>query len=366
MIIRKIKNILETRRYAKEGYSQFMIHSALKELKENYENYDMPKKTKKWAYDRGYNPWRIQQYGLTEENYKDVISDRDYLYIYPLNNQYKKWIDDKLTMKYVLAPFDRYLPKYYYHLMKTRGVMPLMNCPQGYGPNVDGLLQLIDDLGVVAAKLIAGTHGVGFYKLEAKDGTYFANGKSYNKAEFKQFLTSLDNYIITEFIKMHSDMEKINPYAVNTLRVMALNVHGDDPIVPFAYMRIGTKKSGVVDNVSQGGMVCKLDVATGRYYGGEVLKDHVYESVECHPDTGTKLEGIVPHWELVKMELIKICQYCPQLRWLGFDVAITPDGFCIIEINSHQELHKAHEYPAEAKEFLFQELAAKKEKYGRK
>ena len=86
MIIRKIKNILETRRYAKEGYSQFMIHSALKELKENYENYDMPKKTKKWAYDRGYNPWRIQQYGLTEENYKDVISDRDYLYIYPLNN----------------------------------------------------------------------------------------------------------------------------------------------------------------------------------------------------------------------------------------------------------------------------------------
>ena len=358
-----VKNFVATYYYTRKGYSSYYINFYRKEMKNAYQTFDMSKKEKKWAYKRGFNPWRIQQYGLTEENYRDVLSDRDYFYLYPLNNQYRKWIDDKLTMKYVLAPFDRFLPRYYYHIMKSRDVMPLMDCPQGYSANADGLLQLVEDLGVVAAKLIAGTHGVGFYKLEAKDGAYFANERNYNKTEFKQFLTSLDNYIITEYIQMHTDMAKINPYAVNTIRIIVINEHGNDPILPFAYMRIGTKKSGVVDNVAQGGMVCKLDVETGRFYGGEVLKDHVYESVKCHPDTGEKLEGIIPHWELVKTEIIKICKYCPQLRWLGFDVAITPEGFCIIEINSHQEIHKAHEYPAEVKDFLFRELAAKKAKY---
>ena len=347
----------------KKGYSSYYISFYSKELESGLKDKDFPLKERKWAYKRGFQPWRVKQYGLTEENYKNIMSDRDYFYLYPINNRYSLWIDDKLTMKYVLAPFDRFMPRYYFHLMKERDVMKLMDCPKELRPDIESVISLLENKGLLAAKMSAGTYGIGFYKLEYKDGLYFANEEKYSRDGFKEFLLSLDDYIITEFIEMHPDLKKINPGSVNTIRVTVINEHGNDTIIPFAFMRIGTKRSGVVDNVSKGGMVCKIDVETGRFYDGQVLKDHVYENVEYHPDTHERLEGIVPNWELVKKTLREMSEYCPQLKWLGYDIAITADGFSIIEINSHHGLHKAHEYPEAVNKFLFSELEKKKKKY---
>ena len=347
----------------KKGYSNYYISFYSDELKSGLKDKSFSLKERKWAYKRGFQPWRIKQYGLTEENYKNIMSDRDYFYLYPINNHYSSWVDDKLSMKYVLAPFDRFLPRYYFHIMKDRDIMKLMDCPEELGHDAGSIVSLLESKGQLAAKMSAGTYGIGFYKLEYKDSEYFANGEKYDRNSFEKFLLSLDDYIITEFIEMHPELKKINPGAVNTIRVTVINEHGNDTIIPFAFMRIGTKRSGVVDNVSKGGMVCKIDVGTGRFYDGQVLKDHVYENVEYHPDTHERLEGILPNWELVKKTLLEMSRYCPQLKWLGYDIAITADGFSIIEINSHHGLHKAHEYPEAVNKFLFSELEKKKKKY---
>ena len=348
----------------RKGWSVYGATYLLPDLKKAYRSSSLPKKERKWAYQRGFYPWHVEQYGLTEENYKSIISDRDYAYLYPLNNSYRKWIDDKLTMKYVLAPFDRFLPEYYYHLLQGRGVMRLMNCPAEYEAGIDGVIALLRDKKYLAAKLAVGICGVGFYKLEAKDDGFLANGKAYAEPEFRQFLQSLNDYIVMEFIEMHPDLKKINPHCVNTLRIMVINETGNEPILPYVYFRIGTQRSGEVDNVSQGGMICRVDAETGRFYGAESLSNHVYHSETHHPDTGEPLEGILPNWELVKRTLLEISRYCPQLTWLGYDVAITADGFKIIEINSHQMLHKAHEFPPEVNRYLFSELEKKKKRYG--
>lgn len=365
-ILNKVIFLLQRVYYNKKGFSNYYVSFWRKEMKESYKNSPIPKKKKKWAYKRGFLPHRLIHYSLTEENYKKIVSDRDYFYLYPLNNNYKMWIDDKLTMKYILRPFDRFLPKYYFHIMKERDVMRLMDCPKELDATVEGIINLLDDKGVLAAKTSAGTYGIGFYKLESKNHHYYVNGNEYTKENFKEFLKSLDDYIITEFVEMHKDIKKLNPSSVNTIRVTVINEHGNDPIIPFAFMRVGSKASGVVDNVAQGGMVCKVDVETGRFYNGEGLKNNLYFAVETHPDTGEKMEGFIPHWELVKTELKKMCEYYPQLKWLGYDVAITEDGFCILEINSHQGLHKAHEYPAEVTDFLMREIEKKKKKYNQK
>lgn len=352
--------------YKKRGYSNYYINFYRKELRKNYLSSTLPKKQKKWAYKRGFNPWRIEQYGLTEENHKDIISDRDYFYLYPINNYYSVWIDNKLTMKYILAPFDKYLPKYYFHLMKNRDVMRLMDCPPECDASVEGIIDLIDSCKIAVAKMAAGTYGIGFYKLEKSVNGYTVNKKEYNRSEFSEFLKSLDNYIITEYVQMHSRLKKIYPDAVNTIRVTVINETGNTPIISFAFMRIGTKKSGIVDNVAQGGMVCKVNVETGEFYDGEALKNHVYIKADVHPDTGEKIQGTIPNWEIVKTEIIKMAQYYPQLEWLGYDIAITEDGFKIIEINSHQGLHKAHEYPEVVKNYLERKLRFKKRKYNMK
>jgi hypothetical protein len=346
----------------KKGWSGYSINHMLPELKNAYRSSTLPKEERKWAYDRGFYPWRIKQYGMTEDNYKSIISDKDYAYLYPLNNQYRIWIDDKLTMKYILAPFDEFLPEYYYHLMTDRGVMRLMNCPADCEASFDGVVSLLREKKLLAAKKAAGSLGVGFYRLEVEGDGFLANGKPYTESEFRRFLQSLNDYVFTEFIEMHPDLKKINPFCVNTLRVMVINETGNDPILPYAYFRIGTQRSGEVDNISRGGMVCKVDVKTGRFYDAEVLIDHKYQSETHHPDTGEALEGILPNWELVKQTLLEISKYCPQLTWLGYDIAITEDGFKIIEINSHQMIHKAHEYPPEVNRFLFSELEKKKKR----
>ena len=350
--------------YQKKGCSIYYVNFLRKELKAAYKNTGLPKKDVKWAKDRGFFPWRIAQCGLTEENWRSVFSDRDYYYLHPINNKYRIWIDDKLTMKYLLAPFDRFLPQYYFQIMKDRDVMRLMNCPENLPASADGVISLLEERGLLAAKKSSGVYGVGFYKLAYEDGKYIVNGKPYDRAGFSAFLTSLDDYLITEFVEMHPYLKKIYPGSVNTVRVIMINEHGNDPIVPFAFLRIGTKKSGSVDNVAQGGMVMKVDVDTGRLYDAQSLHDHVYRSETVHPDTGVPLEGELPNWEIVKQGIVDIARYCPQFKWLGYDIAITQDGFQIVEINSHPGLHKPHELPAEITDFLFRELDAKKKKYG--
>ena len=49
----------------------------------------------------------------------------------------------------------------------------------------------------------------------------------------------------------------------------------------------------------------------------------------------------IPHWDEVIAAIREICAHYPQLRYLGFDIAVTEDSFRIIEINSLSGLHAA-------------------------
>ena len=83
--------------------------------------------------------------------------------------------------------------------------------------------------------------------------------------------------------------------------------------------------------------------------------------MDHHPDTGTLLEGYLPNWETVKKGVYDISMMIPQLEYLGFDIAITEDGFKILEINIHQDIHKAHEFTEEINRFFSEKIQYKKE-----
>ena len=333
-----------------KGYGVLWLKSAIDEYKAS----DLPAKEKIWALKRGFYPFRIAQYGLTEENYTQCLSDRMYKKLYPLNNSYKKWIDDKLSMKYILSPFDEFLPKYYFHLLAKRKVhvLKLADCPQKYNSDYEGILNLLKEKGELAVKPTGGTYGIGFCKLMFADGKYFVNGTEKNTLEMHSFLKKLQDHIIIEYVHMHPEIKRLNPNSLNTIRVMLINETGCDPYIASSFMRIGTKQSGIVDNTAQGGMFCKVDIENGRFYDGEKINDHIISPASHHPDTGEPIEGIIPNWSLVKEKLIAIANYMPQLEWMGFDIAITEKGFNIIEINSHQGLHRYHTYPEDVKEYF--------------
>lgn len=353
-----------TRNLRKKGYSAYMANEWYDTMRlDLLKNKNASLSEKIWCYRRGFLPWRLPQYGATKENYQDFLSDRDYMYLHQINNSYKKWIEDKMTFRYVLEPFKEFLPKYYYQIIRREGytvLVPLMDCPYGYEATFDELFRLLREKGKLALKSASGTHGIGFYKLEYKDNVYYANNKISSEYEIKKIILNFKSYyVVTEYVTMHDAIRDIYDGSVNTIRIMMINKDVYHPQLLDAYMRIGSSRSGVTDNIAFGGVTCAIDMETGYYSGGEQLADHKYIPCTHHPDTGTLIEGTIPRWDFIKEKVIELCKYIGQLEYLGFDIVVTPDAFCILEINSHQDLHKFYRYDPQIKRFLFDRLERK-------
>lgn len=323
-----------------------------------------------WCWRRGFQSFRIEQYGLTKENYKNYLSDYQYHWLNRINNSYQVWINDKTTTRYVMEPYKQYLAKYYYDIIKMNGktcIKALQDIPEGFGANFEDMFRLLRQEKLLALKPSSGTHGDGFYRMEYADGKYLINGKEMTEDEIVEMISGFKSiYIITEYLFMHKELKKIYPNSVNTIRVAVVNQSAYAPKIMQTYMRIGSSKSGFTDNVGYGGICAKIDIESGRYYCPQQIRDHKFIPCPVHPDTGVAIEGIVPNWDYMCKGVVDICKFMPELEYLGFDIAITDDGFKIIEINIHQDLHKAAEHSEEFKNFYRDKMKLKAAKYGLK
>lgn len=155
------------------------------------------------------------------------------------------------------------------------------------------------------------------------------------------------NFELEEIIQQHSDMNKIYSNSINSIRVVTIitTKNGDSiidipkqerknmEIVPHiisTYLRIGNGK--FVDNFNSGGMVTPVDEESGIVK--QVAVDKQKNIYEVHPQTGTEIKGFqIPYWN----EVIKLCKDAskeiPEIGYIGWDVAITPDGPILIEGN---------------------------------
>ena len=357
------------RRMRKKGFTSYMSQEWYNSVKNIiFKDRYSPLKQRLWCLRRGFMPWRIDQYGLTPDNFNEYLSDRGYMYLHQINNSYKKWIEDKMTFRLVLDPFKQHLPKYYFQILQRDDkqlLVRLPDLPEGFEPTFDELFRLLRQEGKLALKAASGTHGVGFYKMHYEDGKYYLNNEETTEYGIRSTINSFKAfYIVTDYINMHDQMKEIYAGSVSTIRVMMLNRDAHHPQMMDAYMRIGSVKSGVTDNVAFGGVVCTIDMETGEFGNGMQIKDHKFIRIDSHPDTGTLLQGIVPNWEIIRKGLVEICNYLPQLEYLGFDVVCTPEGFVLLEVNSHQDLHRLRYYDKRVMDFFFYKLR-RKERYHR-
>lgn len=168
----------------------------------------------------------------------------------------------------------------------------------------------------------------------------------------------------TEYLFLHPDLRDIYPNALNTVRVAVVNQDAIHPKIMQAYMRIGSSGSGYTDNIGYGGICAYVDIDSGLCHSPETLRDHVYVASPLHPDTGAVIERRIPNWDVVRKGVIDLCCFMPQLEYLGFDIAVTEEGFKILEINIHQDLHKVAEHSEEFRSFYRDKLALKAGKYG--
>lgn len=164
-------------RFCRPGMRPYMqklwMHAVWDDFRHGKTN-SLPQKL--WAWRRGFLSYRIQQYGLTDENYRSFLSDYQYHWLNRINNDYQVWINDKLTTRYVLEPYKQYLAEYYFAFFKQDGmsyIKALPDLPRGFEASYDGLFELLKEKHLIALKPSAGTHGDGFYRLEWLDGSFF-------------------------------------------------------------------------------------------------------------------------------------------------------------------------------------------------
>jgi len=314
--------------------------AVIKDLKNNM---DMPVWKKLWAYRWGFLSGKVKLFDLNGDNIGSLISDYDYIKLNPINGRFVFWIDDKLTTKYILSKYGDFVPEYYFHLTgaESRCVVKLMDCPEGYSSDTDGVIKLLQDRSSLAVKPLSGTFGNGFFKLAYRSGGYFINGAESGYEEVCALLESMNDHIVTEYVKMHESLSEIYAGSLNTLRLVIVNEDGSAPFIGIAGIKFGTSRSGAVDNISAGGIYCLADVKNGYFNGGFGI-DEKNQRVfyENHPDTGRKMEGFIPNWDLVTKGIFEICRYVPQLEYMGFDIAVTAEGFKVIEINSNPGLNR--------------------------
>lgn len=329
------------RRMEKSGYSPFFAQKICKKRWEDFfHQKDTTLRQKIWAQKRGFYSTSIANFGLTEENYRDYVPDFEYYRLHPINGIFSRWIDDKLTIRYLLAPFSEFLPRYFYHLNGGE-ILRLPDCHKDVGQSFDDLINLLKTEKVLAAKPIASSEGKGFYKLSFENKRFFVNHEDVTLETLK---TTLENwvrmtdggYLITEYLHPCSELSKFWEDTPNSIRLSVIRDPHKAHMITGAHIRFGTQKTGLVDNANVGGVFCDIDLTDGRFFGGTKYEGQFFQDCHYHPDNHILMEGVVPNWSMIKEKILEISQYIPELIYMGYDIVVTDDGFKIIEINSMQ------------------------------
>ena len=315
---------------------------------------DATLKQKLWAYRRGFLSQRIRHYGLTSENFKSYMSDLGYWKLHPINGTYSKWIDDKLTMRYIFNSYADYMPKYYFELQNGR-VLPLVDCPEHAMAkhSLNTILDLLGTCPCLALKPFAGSGGEGFCKLELSGDRLLLNNAEVSEQQLLGFLQSLHNHLVTEYVIPHAQIRRIYPYTANTVRLIVINDQDHGPNIVWASIKFGVKETGVLDNVIAGALFCPVALTDGEFTTAKKDVGGRLVDVERHPDTGVPLKGCLPNWALVKEKITEIgCRY-PQLKLVGYDLVLTDSAFKIVEMNSLPALGQLQRFvPVMQNQFL--------------
>lgn len=269
------------------------------------------------------------QYGLHNgedpANYLNEVSRRHA----KLTNHQPALLDDKLRFYRYLTDlgFGEFVPTVYGQIEK--GVF--------VGDRYDSITELVEDQGSVIIKSRDGGGGHDVYVCRSEDGTLTLRARSGKAHSLNSKRTEFRNHIVTEYCHQAPYIDRIYPAAANTIR--ALTLRTDDGIVlPAAVHRIGTHRSGVLDNFSQNGLSASIDPESGELSAAaERIPARGLRWHETHPDTGHRIAGAtVPGWQQIRDELRRVAAEATPLNYVGWDLIVTEPGeFTIIEGNSH-------------------------------
>lgn len=164
--------------------------------------------------------------------------------------------------------------------------------------------------------------GIQIFDREKFDGS--------DEAFFEMLLhTYQSSFVVEELIVQVTELEKLHPASVNTVRVPTIRTD-DETLIIHPFLRIG-QHGNHVDNAGAGGIMAAVDVETGRVFAAA---DEYGKVFDVHPDTNEQIVGyVIPRWEEAKKLVKELAQVVPDNRYTGWDIALTDHGWIMVEAN---------------------------------
>lgn len=140
-----------------------------------------------------------------------------------------------------------------------------------------------------------------------------------------------DGILLESYLEQHPDLAALNASSVNTIRIWVALEDGRWTVLG-GYLRVG-RKGSQVDNNSSGGIACPVDVHSGKVREAFDPARAGY-ALTRHPDSLSELVGFqLPFWPEATALAGEAVAAFPHMRLAGLDMAITPTGPSLIELN---------------------------------
>lgn len=226
------------------------------------------------------------------------------LLAYLNNEEYIVVLSDKLIFNEL---FKKYLKRDFINLRVS---------------SADDLKKFLADKTTVFAKETHGEGGHGITKIKVAEVQDV-------EALYRE-LKANDQLLVEDAIIQHEDLNQINPYVVNSFRVITLYKDGQAHMIANA-LRINQDDAAVIgctnDLYFSIGADGKIDSNVVDDYG------NVYDT---HPMTGKKFRDVYIHGVQDAFEMCKEAhQRIPQVRYIGWDVAFSVNGPVLVEGNEY-------------------------------
>ena len=177
---------------------------------------------------------------------------------------------------------------------------------------------------VIFAKPNVGESGKGIERLITADFSSVEEMYNYIKDPARNF------GVIEEQIVQHPDLNVLYPYSINSYRIVTLVQDG------VAHCVYAVSKSGnsgkFVDNMENSGICCPIDQETGKICGCAHTSALINYDVQPYTKVtlvGFQLPFVKEAVEMAKQAALEI----PEVKYVGWDVCVMPDGRAIIEGN---------------------------------
>lgn len=138
--------------------------------------------------------------------------------------------------------------------------------------------------------------------------------------------------VVEELIEQCPELAALHPNSVNAIRATAVRDKDGDIRILHPWIKCGIGGGFVASAALDGGFDAEIDPDTGIVItDGYSENGNVYVT---HPDSGIKIKGFrIPRWDDLKLTVHQLMDELPEYGYVGWDLVLTNDGWCVMEGN---------------------------------